>query len=807
MSIGNSSENVLQADELTWREQEVLILLADRRTNREIAAQLHLAESTVKDYVGRILSKLYVKNRRQAVKKAQALGLLDRERKTSAKPPTNLPAETTPFIGRREELGEITLRLQETRLLTLTGPGGIGKTRLAIKAAEGGIDDFADGVFFVSLAPINSVEHIIQTIAEAVKCPLATQAEPQQQLLRYLRRKQLLIVMDNFEHLLDGSYILNAILQAAPSVRIIATSRERLNLQSETALYIAGMTFPDPVGAEDSHTYDAITLFTQSAQKVSPGYTPTKDEIEQIANVCHLVQGMPLAIELAAAWLQILSVNDILKELEKGLDILSSDMRDAPERHRSIHAVFDSSWTWLDQTEKRIFTLLSIFRGGFTRHAAQQVSGASLQELVTLANKSFLSHDPDSGRLEIHELLRQYAHEKLKADAQLSLTTQESHAAYFAEFMHQRWQHLKDRRQMKALDEIESDIENVRVAWRYYQDQANAKQMWNFVYTFWLVYWIRGWHLGGMELFAEAVEVLVAKQSEESRAVRAISMSFQAYFMCWLGLSNQGYEISKESVATLEHLNYPEALIFAYNSWEVNAYFLQRYDEEYEASKKMLAVARDTKDKWSIAFSLFASSLGALLLQKYPKAKQLAESSLKINEENGDVVGSIMSSIVLGHLSYVEGGFEEAIVIYQRCLDLSMETGFNYGLQTSSKYLGKGTLSMGNITEARLYLLQCLMITNEVGFVRDLINLISEFARLQIAEGDPEQASELLAFVLQHPASNSSRMLEGRIRDSAKEMLDDLEAELSPEIFTAAQKRGQELELDEIVSELISRYS
>jgi len=240
MNNGYLSSDEVHVDDLTWREQEVLILLAERQTNREIADQLHLAESTVKDYVGKILSKLYVKNRRQAVERAKALGLLDRDRETTVRSPTNLPAEATPFVGRWYELVEIKRYLVETRLLTLTGPGGIGKTRLALKAGEEAADDFEDGTFFVSLAPIGSVEHIIQTIAEALKFPLATHEEPQHQLLRYLQKRQLLLVMDNFEHLLDGAGIISEILQAAPGVKVLATSREKLNLQSETIINVEG---------------------------------------------------------------------------------------------------------------------------------------------------------------------------------------------------------------------------------------------------------------------------------------------------------------------------------------------------------------------------------------------------------------------------------------------------------------------------------------------------------------------------------------------------------------------------------------
>jgi tetratricopeptide (TPR) repeat protein len=512
---------------------------------------------------------------------------------------------------------------------------------------------------------------------------------------------------------------------------------------------------------------------------------------------------MPLAIELAAAWLHILNVDEIIEELEKGLDILTSEVRDAPERHRSIRAIFDHSWSLLSQTEQEIFKHLSVFRGGFTREAAQQVSGASLQLLAGLVNKSLLNHDPDSGRLEVHELLRQYAQEQLGETPVANLSAQEAHAAYFAEFMQQRWGDLKGNRQMLALAEIEADIENVRAAWRYYLNQGNAPQLWRFISGLWNVYWIRWWNHAGMELFAEAARVLQGDDNEESVALRALAMAYQGYFMGWLDLSNQGYDLAKESVAILQQLNYPEALVFAYDSLAVNAYFLNRYTENIKAGGKMLKIATEIDDQWLIAFSLFAASLGALLQEDYPEARRLAESNLDLNEEIGDVIGSTLPLIVLGHVALARGEYEDARGFYLRCLKISEQTGFYYGIQTASKYLGKVALSTGRIEEAENYLPQSLTITNEIGFIRDSINLLSEFARLQVAKGDSEQAAELLAFVLQHPASHESRMLEGRIEDSATDLLAKIEDELPQEIYTSALERGQELELDEIVADLI----
>jgi tetratricopeptide (TPR) repeat protein len=306
-----------------------------------------------------------------------------------------------------------------------------------------------------------------------------------------------------------------------------------------------------------------------------------------------------------------------------------------------------------------------------------------------------------------------------------------------------------------------------------------------------------------MELFAEAARVLQGEEDEESAALRALAMAFQGYFMGWLGLSEQGYELAGDSVEILQQLNHPEALVFAYDCLAVNAFFLHKYSENVKASEKMLKIATEIDDKWLIAFSLFAASMGALLMEDYPEAGRLAESNFIVNEEIGDVIGSTLPLIVLGHVALARGEYEGAKGFYLRCLKISEETGFYYGLQSSSKYLGKVALSMGKIAEAENYLYQCLTITNEIGFIRDIINLLSEFARLQVAKGDSEQAAELLAFVLQHPDSHESRLLEGRIEDSATDLLAKIEDELPQEIYTSALERGQGLELDEVVADLI----
>jgi len=796
----------LHPDDLTWRERDILILLSERLTNREIANRLHLAESTVKDYVGKILSKLYVKNRRQAVERARELGIFDVDQRTAASPPTNLPASPTPFIGRKSELEGIKQQLKTTRLFTLTGPGGMGKTRLALKIAEVVADDFQDGSFFVPLAPIHSVDHIIQPIAEAVNFSLPTHENPKHQLLRYLKKRNLLLVMDNFEHLLDGVSIVSEILQAASGVKILATSREKLNLQSETNINIGGMEIYSGNRLENTDENDAITLFLQSATKVLPEFNASPSELTQIADICQFVQGMPLAIELAASWLHVLSVNEIEDELNMGLDILTTEVRDTPERHRSIRAVFDSSWTLLDQTEQEICMHLSAFRGGFTRDAAQQVAGASITILSGLVNRSILTHNLNSNRFEIHELLRQYAQEQLYESQQVKGAVEEAYAAYYADFMDERWQQLRGDRQLPALFEIEADIENVRTAWRYYLDKKNALQIQKFIHGLWIVYWGRGWAHAAIELFEDAVKALsnVVGELEDVTAVRATAMANQGFFTSWVGLPDQGYILAKESIEILQQVNYPIGLAFAFNSLTLAAFYLNRPDEERDAAQKFLEIAKAINDKWFLAFGLWLTSLAEFRNKNYPESKKLAKASLSTSEEINDTIGSSWCFMHLGQIAIMEGEIEKAENYIMSCLQLSSQSNFLWQMGNATKYLGQVTLLKNDNDKAQEYFVQSLKIAYDLGMERDIANHLYDFASLRVSQDRPYVGVELLSYLLQRPASHHARLGGGRIRDKAKALLAELENKLPQKVYAAALKRGRLFKLDNIVSELLS---
>jgi len=792
-------------EDLTWREQEVLTLLAKRLTNHEIGDRLHLAETTVKSHVGSIISKLGVKNRRQAVEFAKELGLLDSDRKVTLKAAYTLPAELTPLIGRTEELVEIHRLLNETRLLTLTGSGGIGKTRLALRAANNLGDEFENGVFFVSLAPISSGKHIVQAIAEAIGFPLSTEVAPIDQLLSHLQRRQLLLVMDNFEHLLSDADIIAKILQAAPNVKILATSRETLKLQGETVLNITGLRLPDKETSVDLRVHDAIELCLHSIRRVRPEFNPNVDDLQQLTHICRLVDGMPLAIELAAGWMNVLSPEELASEIQRGLDILTSEMRDVPERHHSMRAVFDQSWSLLDQSERDVFMRLSVFRGGFTREAGQAVTGASLQSLAGLVNKSFLSHDPTSGRFEIHELLRQYAQEQLEKTPGDSISVREAHAAFFANFMEQRWGQLRDHRQTAALPEIDADLENIRTAWRYRVEQANALQMRKFVNSFWLVYWFHGWNHGGEELFKAAVNALsLGHADEETDSVKALAMAHQGFFKSYMGFAEQGYNLTKESVDILKRLDRPFELALALSSLNLAADYLTHYEEAEAAARKMLDIASQLDDKWLLAYTLYKVSVANPPKQDYVEMRRVAQAGVNLFEELGEAMVLISPLVTLGHAVFALGEHAQAKEIYVRCLKTSEAVGYRWGIGNACKYLGQMALSLNETVEAETYLLRSLKIADETGSGRDQVNLLCDLARVRMAENRMEEAVELLVVVLQHPASGLHRLGGGSVRDRAHELLDKLKTGLSTETYAAAWERGNPRDIDQIVSGLLA---
>ena len=427
--------------------------------------------------------------------------------KGQAKLSAHLPQPPTEFVGRDAEINALVGRLQEPtcRLLTLIGPGGIGKTRLALEVARKFIDPafvalFPEGIFFVGLMPVDTAAGMIAAIAEAIGFTFYTNAPPQQQLLNYLKKRKLLLILDNFEHLTQASALVVDLLSAAPAVKLLVTSREALPLQSAYFYAVQGLAYPSANLFENSDrrgqarltsteagVTDAVRLFAQSAQRHQATFA-LPQQLGSVITICQLVGGMPLALELAAAWLKSLSCAQIAQELEKGMALLDINLLDIPERHRNMRLVFEQTWQRLAESEAAVMQRLAVFRGGFTLPATEQVAQASLPTLAALVEKALIRLD-DTGRYQVHELLRQFAHEKLAADPAHFNATAAAHADFFLNLAAQLKASLTDRRQQTALSTMQADIDNLRVAWLWVMQQPalpNITQALDSIYAFFL---------------------------------------------------------------------------------------------------------------------------------------------------------------------------------------------------------------------------------------------------------------------------------------------------------------------------------
>lgn len=380
-----------------------------------------------------------------------------------------LPAQPTPFIGRESERQQIAALLIDpaVRVLTLVGIGGVGKTRLALAAAETAAPQFPAGVVFVPLSPLHSEVFIPDALAKALD--IAVDApDPSSALIQVgacLRGRRALILLDNFEHVIDAAPMVQELALTAPHITLLVTSRERLSIRAEQVCVVEGMAMRDDVGDDFDQAVetDPVRLFISSASRTNADFTFTPDDLPAFRRICTLVGGVPLGLELAASWVDALSLDEIAAEIQRGLDFLETSARDIPERQRSLRAAFDYSWRCLSSEEQGSLSRLAIFNGGFSRRAAVAVAGVDLRMLQNFINKSLLRRVRED-RYEIHEVLRAFATSYLEAAGEAE-ATRAAHSRYYMERLRIRESDVKGNDQLAGLDAIDLDFENFRAAW------------------------------------------------------------------------------------------------------------------------------------------------------------------------------------------------------------------------------------------------------------------------------------------------------------------------------------------------------
>jgi len=763
---------------------------------------------------------------------------------------TNLPVLPTPLIGRQRDVEKLSqlLRDPHCRLLSLVGPGGIGKTRLAIETAAQVQDVFADGVYFVALASANAIRLIVPLIAEAIGFAFhpASPAEPKTQLFDYLREKQALLLTDNLEQLLaePGIEVLPELLAHAPQVKLLATSRESLGLQDEWVFEVQGLPVPESFFAEESAQNTSVELFLQRARRAHVGFNATLEDYPAIVRICQLVDGYPLGIELAAAWVRMLSCVEITREIERGLDFLSLSARDVPARHRSMRAVFDHSWRLLPEKEQRVLLRLSAFQGGFGREAAEHVAEATLAVLSTLVTKSFIRRSA-AGRYDLHDLIRQFVAEHFAERPEEQSATQACHGRYYLTYFSQADGRLRSAAQRETLAELTAEMDNFRAAWDWAVIHGEFALIEQTLRIFVRLYDTLGWFQEGLDTLDRAVGALeMAHGHAPPDRTDQVALAHLLATRSWLAYRQAHYEqaqrMLERSLEILRLLHEPHVLVESLTYLGRVMEMTGNYARALELYSEGLEIATAIGDRWFkavcltlhtalvgithgmvkpeitherlqsvvaewrligdprlIAFGLDFLSRSALRLGRYDQARAALEENVALNRSIGFGWGLGTAYRGLGIVAQAQGKHQQAVVMFRKGLDTFTELGGSWFVACVLAEMAGSMLALGNEAEAGRVWHEALRIATDIHGTPVALEALIGIATLKAKQGNIEQALELLLIVLNHPASFQET------KDRAAQLRAELEAQLTSQQVEAAETRATATTVEAAVGEIL----
>jgi len=749
----------------------------------------------------------------------------------------NLPLPPTPLIGRAEELIQLTQHLYDSqcRMLTLVGPGGIGKTRLAIEVATQVKDVFDNGVYFVPLASVNSMSFLIPVIADSVGFSFqsASLVDPKTQLLNYLKEKHVLLLVDNIEHLLQEpvTNLFVELLAYAPQLKLLVTSRESVNLHGEWVFEVQGLALPDAENTKDT----SVELFLQRARRAHIKFNATTDDYPFIVRICKLVDGMPLGIELAAAWVRTLSCQEIAREIERGMDFLHVSARDLPSRHRSMRAVFDHSWKLLSDEERSVLLRLSIFQGGFFREAAEYVAGATLSMLSSLLTKSLVRRSGE-GRYDLHEVVRQYTADQLTNQPIVKRNVTKRHARYIIGYFGDQDQRLRSSAQQKAIEELSLEKDNVHAAWNWCIAHHEFDLIEKSLLSFETFFDTRGWAQEGLGYLNSALDELENSGVNHPLALGHL-LSAQSLLLFRIAHIEQARAKLEQGIEILRPLHkprvlsealsflgivfallgeYPKALKSFYESLElakscgeswfealnlmeiVNIEILAGTAENaYERLQLALEKWRGTGDPRFTAFGLNILSFSAARIGRFDEARAALEESIAINESVGDRWGLASALRGLGLIEQEHGRREESIKAFQQSQSIFANLGARWDEARVLTDIVRNVLVLGNLTKAEETCRKAIRMASEVKGTPLILESILDMAHVRVTQGKFEEAYKMLLVVLNHPA------MAQETRNRASILRAELEAKLTLTEIEAIQTRAEEKTLDRVVEELL----
>lgn len=767
----SETNRLSEIEPLTEREDAILRLLTDGLTNREIADRLFLSHETVKWYNKQIYGKLDVNNRTQAAARAHEYGLLNGDGHPPVQPidgpSSNLPVQVTSFVGRTEDIGELSrlLRSDGVRLITLTGPGGIGKTRLALEVAPGLSKQFADGTTLVDLAPIRQPERVADTIASAIGLEVPVEKSAPEMLARYLQQREILLLIDNFEHVLGASAVLTELLSSAADIKILVTSREPLAIYGETEYPVPPLSLPDLArldGSSNLSHYESIALFVQRARAARPRFRLSKTNYQPVSEICVRLDGLPLAIELAAARIKHLGPSVLRDQLELTLKPLRAGPRGVPDRQRTLEATVTWSYELLAEVEKALFSGLSVFQGGFTLGAAERVAGVEAPEgidegIESLVNKNLVvqrSRSHADNRFGMLQTIHQYARERLAQNGQ-EKNYRRRHAEYFTDLAEHAASRLRGSEQSYWFGRLDTEYANMRSALAWSFDGADVEM--------------------GLRLFA---------------ALRD--------FWYYQGPSIDGLRWIERA---LLHLGGAPPALRAKAQMSAGHTLLHHGDLERGSALLLeaLAIFRELGDPSNTAWTLIFLSYAPVGKQyEYENALTMCNEGLEMFRKLDERAGLAQGLTIIGELARTVGDLDLAERAYLDGLDLARETGDRR--RESIQYLNLGMVEQarGEHSRSETLMKDSIGLAREVHFTQVTACGLALLAGPVAGQGNPEKAaamlgaSEALYTMLGIFPQVSDQLEIDRYTAVVRDQLDD-------EAFEDARQEGLKMSMEQAV--------